>query len=87
MRECAAILLKIFKLETRVVRYHNIYGPLWVRMMEEGEKAPAAICRKVIECKIEKKVGITMTSMGGDGEQTRSVLYIDDCIEGTMKSV
>jgi nucleoside-diphosphate-sugar epimerase len=70
-----------FKLETRVVRYHNIYGPYGT--YDGGrEKAPAAICRKVIES-IEKKSDAI--DVWGDGEQTRSFLYIDDCIEGTMK--
>ncbi len=70
-----------FKLETRVVRYHNIYGPYGT--YDGGrEKAPAAICRKVIES-IEKKSDTI--DVWGDGEQTRSFLYIDDCIEGTMK--
>ncbi len=70
-----------FKLETRVVRYHNIYGPYGT--YDGGrEKAPAAICRKVIDS-IEKK--LDTIDVWGDGEQTRSFLYIDDCIEGTMK--
>ena len=70
-----------FKLETRVVRYHNIYGPYGT--YDGGrEKAPAAICRKVIES-IENKSDTI--DVWGDGEQTRSFLYIDDCIEGTMR--
>jgi nucleoside-diphosphate-sugar epimerase len=70
-----------FGLETRVGRYHNVYGP-------EGtwnggrEKAPAALCRKVAEAKL--KMG-TSIEIWGDGEQTRSFTYIDDCIEGTIR--
>ena len=70
-----------FNLDTRVVRYHNVYGPLGT--YDGGrEKAPAALCRKVIEAKINKKDKI---DVWGDGEQTRSFLYITDCIEGTER--
>ena len=70
-----------FQLDTRVVRYHNIYGPLGT--YDGGrEKAPAAICRKIINAKLNKENSI---EVWGDGEQTRSFLYIDDCIEGTLK--
>ena len=68
-----------FGLETRVLRYHNVYGP-------EGtydggrEKAPAAICRKIANAKLNKK---NLIDVWGDGNQTRSFMYIDDCIEGT----
>ena len=68
-----------FGLETRVARYHNVYGPngTW----EGGrEKAPAAICRKVIQAKLSGRHAI---EIWGDGEQTRSFMYIDDCIHGT----
>ena len=69
-----------YGLETRVVRYHNIYGPYGT--YDGGrEKAPAALCRKIIQAKIEKKDTI---DVWGDGEQTRSFLYINDCLEGTM---
>ena len=70
-----------FGLETRVARYHNVYGP---KGTYDGgrEKAPAALCRKVISAKINKKNSI---DIWGDGEQTRSFLYITDCIEGTKK--
>ena len=69
-----------FGLETRVVRYHNIYGPLGT--FDGGrEKAPAALCRKIINAKINNKKEI---DVWGDGEQTRSFLYIDDCIKGTL---
>ena len=67
-----------FKLTTRVARFHNVYGPhgTW----EGGrEKAPAAICRKVIDAKLAGKHEI---EIWGDGHQTRSFMYIDDCIKG-----
>lgn len=69
-----------FGLETRVARYHNVYGPhgTW----EGGrEKAPAAICRKVLEA---KRSGRHTIEIWGDGEQTRSFMYIDDCLRGTL---
>src|SRR6059036_500410 len=69
-----------FGLETRVVRYHNVYGPhgTW----EGGrEKAPAAICRKVI---MAKTSGEHTIEIWGDGGQTRSFTYIDDCLKGTL---
>ena len=70
-----------FGLETRVVRYHNIYGPLGT--FDGGrEKAPAALCRKIIKAKLKTKKEI---DVWGDGEQTRSFLYIDDCIKGTLE--
>ena len=70
-----------FGLETRVVRYHNIYGPLGT--FDGGrEKAPAALCRKIIKAKLNNKKEI---DVWGDGEQTRSFLYIDDCIKGTLE--
>jgi len=70
-----------FQIETRVARYHNIYGPYGT--FDGGrEKAPAAICRKIAEAKINK---LNTIEIWGDGEQTRSFLYIDDCIEGTLK--
>jgi nucleoside-diphosphate-sugar epimerase len=69
-----------FGLETRVARYHNIYGPLGT--FDGGrEKAPAALCRKIIEA---KKNNLKSIDVWGDGEQTRSFLYIDDCIKGTL---
>ncbi|HTX21745.1 MAG TPA: NAD-dependent epimerase/dehydratase family protein [Candidatus Aquilonibacter sp.] len=67
-----------FKLTTRVARFHNVYGPhgTW----EGGrEKAPAAISRKVIEAKLSGKHDI---EIWGDGHQTRSFMFIDDCIKG-----
>jgi nucleoside-diphosphate-sugar epimerase len=70
-----------YGLETRVARYHNVYGPngTW----EGGrEKAPAALSRKVAEAKFSNSSEI---NIWGDGEQTRSFTYIKDCIEGTVK--
>ena len=70
-----------FGLDTRVVRYHNVYGPYGT--YDGGrEKAPAAICRKIINAKLKNDDSI---DVWGDGKQTRSFLYIDDCIEGTLK--
>lgn len=69
-----------FGLQTRVARYHNVYGPLGT--YDGGrEKAPAAICRKVIEAKHSGRPEI---EIWGDGHQTRSFMYIDDCVEGTQ---
>lgn len=66
---------------TRVARYHNVYGPQGT--YDGGrEKAPAAICRKVAMAKLSGKLDI---DIWGDGEQTRSFMYIDDCLEGTMR--
>ena len=65
-------------LETRVVRFHNIFGPYGT--WEGGrEKAPAAMCRKVASAKM---TGNHEIDIWGDGEQTRSFCYIDDCVEG-----
>tara|TARA_Y100000022_G_scaffold199376_1_gene211702 strand:+ start:334 stop:1344 length:1011 start_codon:yes stop_codon:yes gene_type:complete len=70
-----------FGIETRVVRYHNIFGPLGT--FDGGrEKAPAALCRKIIYAKKENQ---KIIDVWGDGEQTRSFLFIDDCIDGTLK--
>ena len=70
-----------YGLQTRVARYHNVYGPYGT--FDGGrEKAPAAICRKIINAKQKKLQSI---DVWGDGEQTRSFLYIDDCVEGTLK--
>jgi len=69
-----------FGLPTMVGRYHNVYGPNGT--YDGGrEKAPAAICRKVIEAKLNGKNEIVIW---GDGHQTRSFMYIDDCIKGTL---
>jgi nucleoside-diphosphate-sugar epimerase len=70
-----------FGLYTRVARFHNVYGPngTW----DGGrEKAPAAICRKVIHA---KETGRHEIDIWGTGEQTRSFMYIDDCIKGIQK--
>ena len=69
-----------FGLTCRVARYHNVYGPhgTW---SGGREKAPAAICRKVIEAKMTGRHEI---NIWGDGQQTRSFMYIDDCIAGTQ---
>jgi GDP-D-mannose 3',5'-epimerase len=68
-----------FGLETRMARYHNVYGPHGT--YDGGrEKAPAAICRKVIAAKL---AGDQEIEVWGDGEQSRSFMYIDDCLYGT----
>jgi len=67
-----------YGIETRIVRFHNIFGPLGT--WDGGrEKAPAAMCRKVA---IAKLTGQTEIEIWGDGEQTRSFCYIDDCLAG-----
>lgn len=73
--------LEDFNLETRVARFHNVYGP---HGSYDGgrEKAPAALCRKFIEAKLTGKNEI---EIWGDGEQQRSFMYIDDCLEGTQR--
>lgn len=70
-----------FGLETRVARFHNIYGPhgSW---RGGREKAPAAICRKVA---IARRDADPRIEVWGDGSQTRSFTYIDDCIAGTLR--
>ena len=68
-----------FGIGTRIARYHNVYGPNGT--YDGGrEKAPAAICRKVLAAKLS---GNHEIEIWGDGEQTRSFMYIDDCIHGT----
>jgi nucleoside-diphosphate-sugar epimerase len=68
-----------YGLVTRIARYHNVYGPYGT--YEGGrEKAPAAICRKVIEAKLYGKPEI---EIWGDGKQTRSFMYITDCVKGS----
>lgn len=70
-----------FSLNPRICRYHNVYGPhgTW---SGGREKAPAAICRKVIEAKLSGRHEI---EIWGDGKQTRSFMYIDDCLTGMDK--
>jgi nucleoside-diphosphate-sugar epimerase len=70
-----------FGLPTHIVRFHNVYGPFGT-FAGGREKAPAAICRKVIEAKLS---GRHELEIWGDGEQTRSFMYIDDCLEGTRR--
>ena len=68
-----------YKFETRIVRFHNVYGPLGT--YEGGrEKAPAAISRKVALARDNGTIEIW-----GDGQQTRSFMYIDDCVEGLVR--
>lgn len=70
-----------YGIETRIVRFHNIFGPLGT--YDGGrEKAPAAICRKVA---IAKLTGLPEIEVWGDGQQTRSFCYIDDCVTGIYK--
>ncbi|MFA9462589.1 NAD-dependent epimerase/dehydratase family protein [Thiohalorhabdus methylotrophus] len=66
-------------LEVRVARYHNIFGP-YGSWRDGREKAPAAICRKVASTPNGGELEIW-----GDGEQTRSFLYVDECLEGTLR--
>ena len=66
-------------LEVRIARYHNIFGPYGT--WEGGrEKAPAAFCRKVVECAEGEKIEVW-----GPGNQTRSFLYVDECVEATYR--
>ncbi len=69
-----------YGIQTRVARYHNVYGPLgtWTG---GREKAPAAVCRKVIQAKMD---GTNEIEIWGDGKQTRSFMYIDDCTKGSQ---
>lgn len=72
-----------FGLECRVARFHNVYGPFGT-WNGGREKAPAAICRKVLEAKLS---GVQEIEIWGDGNQTRSFMYIDDCIHGIQAIV
>ena len=70
-----------YGIETRTVRFHNIFGPLGT--WEGGrEKAPAAMCRKIA---VAKLIGNPEIEIWGDGEQTRSFCYIDDCVNGIYR--
>ena len=70
-----------YGIEVRIARYHNVYGPFGT--YDGGrEKAPAALCRKVANA---KKNNADKIEIWGDGKQTRSFLYIDDCVEGTLR--
>jgi nucleoside-diphosphate-sugar epimerase len=68
-----------YGMQTRVARYHNIFGPegTW---KDGKEKAPAAVCRKVASAKSGDAIDIW-----GDGKQTRSFLYVEECVEGTLR--
>lgn len=68
-----------YGLQARIARYHNIFGPegTW---QGGREKAPAAICRKVAQARSGDAIDVW-----GDGEQTRSFLYVDECVEGTLR--
>ena len=68
-----------YNLDIRIARFHIIFGP-YGTYKDGKEKAPAAICRKVAECLDGGEIEVW-----GDGEQTRSFLYIDECIEGVLK--
>jgi nucleoside-diphosphate-sugar epimerase len=72
---------KDYGLQTRIVRFHNIFGPLgtWIG---GREKAPAALCRKVAIAKLTNRAEI---EIWGDGQQTRSFCYIDDCLRGLYR--
>jgi nucleoside-diphosphate-sugar epimerase len=68
-----------YKFGTRIVRFHNVYGPLGT--YEGGkEKAPAAIC-----CKVARASDPGEIEVWGDGQQTRSFMYVDDCVEGLVR--
>ena len=70
-----------YDMNVRIPRYHNVYGP-YGTWQGGREKAPAALCRKIIEAKLS---GNHEIEVWGDGEQTRSFMYIDDCITGMDK--
>jgi len=79
MEELCRYFYEDYGIDTRVVRFHNVYGPLGT--YEGGrEKAPAAICRKVALAPDGGEIEVW-----GDGEQTRSFMYIDDCVEGIYR--
>ncbi len=70
-----------YKLDVRIIRLHNVYGPFGT-YSGGREKAPAAICRKVADAKMKK---LRKINVWGDGKQTRSFMFIDDCIKGILK--
>jgi nucleoside-diphosphate-sugar epimerase len=77
--ELCRYYLRDYHFDTRIVRFHNVYGPLGT--YEGGkEKAPAAICRKVALAGAGDEIEVW-----GDGKQTRSFMYIDDCVEGLLR--
>jgi GDP-D-mannose 3',5'-epimerase len=68
-----------YEFQTRIVRFHNVYGPLGTYQGGK-EKAPAAICRKVALARQGDEIEVW-----GDGKQTRSFMYVDDCVEGLVR--
>jgi GDP-D-mannose 3', 5'-epimerase len=73
-----------YGLETRTVRFHNVYGELGT--WDGGrEKVPAAMCRKVAYARLTQPEGQRKVEVWGDGEQTRSFMYIEDCLEGVYR--
>lgn len=70
-----------YKTQVRIVRLHNVYGP-YGTFSGGREKAPAALCRKIAEAKLKN---LKKIEVWGDGKQTRSFMYIDDCIKGIIK--
>ncbi|MDP3983110.1 MAG: NAD-dependent epimerase/dehydratase family protein [bacterium] len=79
MERLCASYYKDYGFETRVARFHNIYGPLGT--YDGGrEKSPAALCRKIAQAKDGGEIEVW-----GDGEQSRSYCYIDDCVEGIYR--
>ncbi len=73
--------LEDYGLDVKVARYHNVYGPNGT--YDGGrEKAPAALCRKII---LAKNKNLDLIDVWGDGKQTRSFLYIDDCVDATLQ--
>lgn len=79
MEELCRYYFEDYGLETRVVRFHNVYGPLGT--YDGGrEKAPAAVCRKVALAHDGDEIEVW-----GDGRQTRSFMYVDDCVEGIYR--
>lgn len=70
-----------FGLNVHIARYHNIFGP-YGTYQGGKEKAPAALCRKIIEAPEDGEIEIW-----GDGNQTRSFLYVDECVEGTLRLI
>lgn len=76
---CCQYYAKDYGMETRIVRFHNIFGPLGT--YDGGkEKSPAAICRKIALAKDGDEIEVW-----GDGKQTRSYCYVDDCVDGIFK--
>lgn len=70
-----------YGIESRIVRFHNIFGPLGT-WKGGREKAPAALCRKIAEAKL---AGNDEIEIWGDGEQTRSFCHVDDCVDGILR--